>query len=101
MVMTHTMGIYTYVESVRKKINENTKLKSYYMNKYKTDELGVEIKSNITFNDLFKCLDGYNCVYDFIGVGDSIVRERLFSALAIVMECDYDYIYNQWLSNDR
>ena len=83
------------------KINKNTKLKSYYMNKYKTDELGVEIKDGITFNDLFRCLDGYNCVYDFIGVGDSIVRERLFSALAVVMECNYDYIYNQWLSNNR
>ena len=83
------------------KINKNTKLKSYYMNKYKTDELGVEIKDGITFNDLFRCLDGDNCVYDFIGVGDSIVRERLFSALAVVMECNYDYIYNQWLLNNR
>ena len=83
------------------KLNEKTKLKSYYMNKFKYDELGEEIKGNITFFDLFKCLDNHDCVYEFIGVGDSIVRERLFSALSIVMECNYDYIYNQWLQNDR
>ncbi len=77
-------------------LNPDTKLKEYYMAKYSTDELGQEIKDNLTFTDLFECLDNYQCVYDFINVDDSIVRERLFQALSIVMKCDYDYIYQQW-----
>ena len=32
-------------------------------------------------------------VYEVIGVGDSLVRERLFEALADVTHYDYDTIY--------
>ena len=78
-------------------LNENTIIKNYYLQQYPTDELGIEINQDITFYDLFYTIDRRQDVYDLLGVYDSLVRERCFSALAKVMKCDYEYIYNQWL----
>jgi hypothetical protein len=50
---------------------------------------------------VFKCLDNYENIYDLIGVGDSLVRERIFEALAEIMNVEYDYIYHQWLGNEN
>jgi len=90
-----------YNELMKFKITEQTELRSYYMNKYKSDEMGKDIKQGLTFYDLFRCLDSYNCVYDLTNVHDSIIRERLFTALCKVMDCDYDYIYTQWLKTNK
>lgn len=78
-------------------MNEQTKIKDWYLSEYPEDELGKDINENVTFDDLFECLDNYRDVYEFIEVYDSLVRERIFSALSKVMNCDYDYIYDQWL----
>lgn len=72
-------------------------IKQWYVAEYPTDELGQKLTDNITFNGLFRCLDNYKDVYQFLGVDDSIVRERVFSQLSIVIGVDYDYIYEQWL----
>ena len=72
-----------------------TKIKEWYMKEYPTDELGVEIDDDVTFEDLFEALD--KNVYETLGVGDTIIRERTFDKLAKVMNVDYDYIYKQWL----
>tara|TARA_Y100000385_G_scaffold132000_1_gene137302 strand:+ start:115 stop:387 length:273 start_codon:yes stop_codon:yes gene_type:complete len=77
--------------------NKSTLLKEYYTRTYKSDELGEELNNNVTFVDLFECLDNYQDVYDLIGVYDSLLRERLFEKLAQMMCVDYDYIYNQWM----
>ena len=74
-----------------------TKIKEWYIKEYPTDELGVEINSDITFYDLFIVLDTYKDVYEALNVFDSIVRERVFGKLAEIMNVDYDYIYSQWL----
>jgi len=36
-------------------------------------------------------------VYRYIGVSDSIIRERLFERLAVELEVSYEYVYNLWL----
>jgi len=77
-------------------LNENTKVKSWYTWKYPTDDYGHEI-SDVTFYDIFRALDNYKCVYATLDVDDSIIRERVFQALADIMKVDYDYIYEQWL----
>ena len=77
--------------------NKSTLLKEYYTRTYKSDELGEELNNNVTFVDLFECLDNYQDVYDLIGVYDSLLRERLFEKLAQMMCVEYDYIYNQWI----
>jgi hypothetical protein len=76
---------------------ESSHIKAWYAKNFESDELGSEIKVGITFKQLFKCLDERRCVYDFLGVHDSVVRERVFGELAQVMKCDYKYIYAQWL----
>lgn len=77
--------------------NENSNVKEWYLKEYSTDELGLEIKDDITFYDIFYALDTYKDFYETIGVGDSVIRERIFKKLAEIMEVDYMYIYNQWL----
>ena len=68
----------------------------YYTSNFPTDELGLEINPEATFEGLFRILDNYGDVYEYIGVHDSLVRERVFDKLADVMGVDYEYIYNQW-----
>lgn len=79
------------------KTTENTRIKEWYMNTYPTDDLGADINPNITFYDMFVVLDTYKDVYEALNVGDSLIRERVFSELAKIMDVDYDYIYQQWL----
>lgn len=75
-------------------------IRDWYMSEY-DDPLGEEIDETVTFLDLFEALDHYRDVYDVIGVGDSVIRERCFCKLSEIMECDYDYIYDQWLMSAR
>lgn len=72
-------------------------IKEYYLSNYPTDELGNEIDTNATFVGLFHILDTYEDVYKYIGIADSIIRERIFEKLANEMAVDYNEIYNQWL----
>ena len=73
------------------------KIREYYLETYPTDELGIEINSEATFEGLFRELDNYGDVYEYIGVGDAIIRERCFEKLADIMNVSYDEVYSQWL----
>jgi len=72
-------------------------IKTFYLEQYPTDDLGVEINPNATFEGLFYVLDRYGDVYDYIGVHDSVIRERVFEKLSEIMDVEYQYVYNQWL----
>ena len=74
-------------------------IKEFYLKKYPTDELGVEINENATFVGLVNTLHEGGEVYDYFGVGDSLVRERLFEELSNQLNKDYDYVYNLWLKD--
>ena len=74
------------------------KIKEFYLNAYPTDELGLELNENATFVGLLNCLYEGNDVYDYIGEGDSLIRERLFEKLAQDLGSSYDYVYNLWLN---
>ena len=73
-------------------------LQAFYCDAYPTDELGPEINENAHFAGLLNELYLGNDVYKYIGVDDSIVRERCFAELASSLEATYDYIYNLWLN---
>ena len=75
------------------------KLKEYYQNVYPMDELGVEINRDATLLGLLDELHNGGDVYEYIGVCDSIVRERLFDFLARELNTSYDYVYKLWLNN--
>jgi hypothetical protein len=72
-------------------------IKEFYLETYPTDELGVEINENATFTGLYHSLHIGNDPYEYIGVGDSIVRERCFEKLAEIIDTSYDYVYDLWL----
>lgn len=76
---------------------KDTNIRDWYIATYPHDKLANEINPEITFNDVFERLDSRKCVYELFGVADSLIRENIFSELAIVMGVDYDYIYDQWL----
>ena len=74
-------------------------IKEFYLNNYPTDELGVELNENTNFTGLLNELVTNNDIYGYIGVGDSIIRERLFTKLSEILKTPYDYVYNLWLNN--
>jgi len=73
-------------------------IKEFYLETYPTDELGVEINEKATFIGLYHDLLTGGDPYEYIGVGDSIVRERLFEKLANIIDTSYGYVYNLWLN---
>ena len=74
------------------------KIKEFYLESFPDDELRQDINPEATFEGLFETLGRYRDVYEYIGVRDSLVRERCFSKLAGIMQCDYSVIYDQWLA---
>ena len=73
------------------------KIKEFYLKNYPTDSLGLELNETPTFPGLLNKLITSSDIYQYIGVGDSLVRERLFTKLAEDLEVSYDYVYNLWL----
>lgn len=72
-------------------------IKKWYMNTFPNDELCCELSDSATFTHLLTALNNGQDVYDVIGVGDSIVRERVFGRLSEIMNVDYNFIYKKWL----
>jgi len=72
-------------------------IKEFYLKNYPTDELGTELKETSTFSGLLNILFTGGDVYEYFGVGDSLIRERLFTKLSEELETSYDYIYDLWL----
>lgn len=65
------------------------RLRDWYTTNFQSDELGIEIDATATFDGLFETLDRRRDVYEYIGVHDSVVRERLFEKLAELAEMPY------------
>jgi hypothetical protein len=72
-------------------------IREYYVATFPTDELGDEINPSATFEVLVDVLNNYGDVYQYIGVRDSIVRERCFEKLSELTNTEYDVIYDLWL----
>jgi len=74
-------------------------IKEFYLENYPSDDLGVEINENAHFTGLLYKLYNKQDVYDFLGVYDSIIRERVFEGLAKILNVEYNVIYNLWLKS--
>ena len=73
---------------------KNTKEKTvaeWYKETYPTDELGLEINQTLTFEELSH-LD--KDIYEAIGVGDSVVKERVLQEYANINKITYDEAYD-------
>lgn len=75
--------------------NFSASIKKWYVKAYPTDDLGPEIHGN--FAGALETMAKGGDIYDFMDVGDSIVRERLFTRLSEMLGLDYDHIYELWL----
>ena len=73
------------------------KVRTWYMAAYPTDDMGAYINKETTFLDVLDGLKAKLDLYSILGVGDSLVRESVFSKLADLAGCDYNYIYKLWL----
>jgi hypothetical protein len=77
-------------------------IREFYLENYpsdcKSDGLGMELNPEATFAGLWAAIRS-NRFYEYIGVEDSIIRERIFERFAEITRHDYDYIYNEWLNN--
>jgi hypothetical protein len=80
-------------------VTNSDKIKDWYTKNYPDDDLGVEINDNNTFEDLWNGIHKHMDIYDVIGVGDSVIRERLFEHLSEIKDVNYDYIYKKWLES--
>lgn len=69
-------------------------IKTWYTHVFKQDKLGEEIDPNVTFQDV---LDNPQNVYKLLGVGDSTIRERVFTEISRKTNKSGDDIYNRWL----
>lgn len=75
-------------------------VKKWYCSTFPHDDLGRELPEGVTFKDYFEALDHYRDIYELMGTAaDSIIRERIFERLSEIMDCDYSYIYDQWLKS--
>lgn len=75
-------------------------IREYYLETFPSDTLGLELNETPTFSGLLNQLITNGDVYRYIGVTDSVIRERLFEELANQLNKPYDYVYNLWLNEN-
>lgn len=78
-------------------------LKEWYTKEFPTDPEGEYLNEDITLQNVYDFINKYGCegpdgdLYDYIGAGDSLVRERIFAKISEALNVPYDNIYNKWL----
>lgn len=73
-------------------------IREYYLETFPSDTLGLELNETPTFSGLLNQLITNGDVYRYIGVTDSVIRERLFEKLSEELEVEYNYVYNLWMN---
>lgn len=72
-------------------------VRDWYVRAFSNDELGDHIVPSLTFDDALRAVSLGSGFYDALGVGDSVVRGRVFQELADRNGVSYDDIYDAWL----
>lgn len=78
---------------------DSTSIRQWYIATFPNDELGAEIKEEVTFDELGTAIENGEDVYKLLGVADSIVRERAFEHLADIQGKTYGEIYDAYITN--
>ena len=73
------------------------KIKEWYQGNFPDDEVGEKLNGEASFTDFFVAV-ATGTVYKTMGVGDSLVRERLFERLSEILGKPYAYVYDIWLA---
>jgi hypothetical protein len=74
-------------------------IKEFYTTNYPDDKLGLEINKTNSLAGLWNELLAGGDLYEYIGVKNSVIRERLFKKLADDIGESYDYVYNLWITS--
>ena len=80
------------------------KINTWYMNMYPEDKLGKVINKNAVFRDVVTALNEHEDLYKTLGTTDRVIRERVFKALAKIMQeenegVNYESIFQTYLGN--
>lgn len=79
--------------------NKRTRVLDFYIYFHPNDEKGKNINPNLTFSSLLRSMKKGTDFYEIIGMEDSIIRKRIFAALAdLYANNDYGEIYNLWMN---
>lgn len=99
---TINRGGKTFIEFylIPDKTDSDVKIKDWYMKNYPTDDLGEELNDEVTFEDMWNEDYKKYDIYQVMGVGDSLIRERLFEHLAEIKGVSYDVVYRKLFSTD-
>lgn len=65
------------------------------------DPIVDDMDKSITCRELIDKMNAGEDFYDIIGVGDSLLRERVFSVLSYITGLDYDVFYDAWLHGTK
>lgn len=76
-------------------------VQDWYMAAFPDDELGADIRTGLTFADIWVGLQRPRDIYETIGTHDSTIRERIFTGMAERIGCSYNTVYNNWLGREQ
>lgn len=85
----------------KKHFNFKSSVRDWYIRAFPSDQLGYRINPLATFAGAVKCMADGGDIYKYLGVGDSLVRENVFSKIASITGVDYDAVYDLWLHHDE
>lgn len=75
-------------------------IRDWYMANYPTDELGKEL-SSLSFGEILTRMNQGEDFYELMGVGDSLLRERLFTGSSLATGLPYDTFYNRYAQDGQ
>lgn len=75
-------------------------VRDWYRQTYPDDELGADINPALTFEQALDAVPTGGGFYDALGVGDSLVRERVFAELAQRSGFSYEEIYDSCINGE-
>lgn len=78
--------------------NRSDRVRDWYTAAYPDDDLGASIDPSLTFDDALAAVPSGDGFDDALGVGDDLVRERVFQELADCGHIDRGAIYNAWIT---
>lgn len=72
-------------------------VRDWYMAAYPTDDMGAELNGSLTFSELVAGDTFDQDIYEVLGVGDSLVRERVFQETASRTGASYQDVYEYFI----
>lgn len=74
-------------------------MRDWYRRAYPDDAIAEDMSEGATFSDLQDALESGRDVYEVMGGGDSLVRERVFEHLAELQGGNQETIHGRWVSD--